>query len=240
MQLIIQHKLKEPLKLPIHYHHIVQSAIFNKLESNKEYSSFIHNKGYRTSSRTFKLFTFGALQGKYVIEEQNIIFLNEVMLEIRSIDARMIQILSENIKKSGITYLNQNCIDVHVTLMDKEIEEEELTVRMLSPICVYSTDIETGKTYFYHPSDMEFSKRVNENFKRKYFAYSGVEADSDIQITVKKLHPKDKYVTKYKGFYINGWKGEYVLQGKRKYLDFLYQTGLGSKNSQGFGMFKII
>ena len=39
---------------------------------------------------------------------------------------------------------------------------------------------------------------------------------------------------------ISGWYGEYYLVGKRKYLDFLYQTGLGSKNSQGFGMFDVI
>ena len=50
---------------------------------------------------------------------------------------------------------------------------------------------------------------------------------------------KDKYLTKYKGFFINGWKGIYQLSGERKYLDFLYQTGLGAKNSQGFGMFDV-
>ena len=33
--------------------------------------------------------------------------------------------------------------------------------------------------------------------------------------------------------------GEYELIGEPKYLDFLYQTGLGSKNAQGFGMFEV-
>ena len=49
-----------------------------------------------------------------------------------------------------------------------------------------------------------------------------------------------KLVTKYQGSYIEAWYGNFILSGKRKYLDFLYQTGLGSKNSQGFGMFNII
>ena len=55
-----------------------------------------------------------------------------------------------------------------------------------------------------------------------------------------KVQDRDKCVTKYKGFYITGWCGEYVLKGERKYLDFLYQTGIGSKNAQGFGMFDIV
>ena len=67
-----------------------------------------------------------------------------------------------------------------------------------------------------------------------------MEIDSTITIEVKRLFEKDKYVTKYKGFYINAWFGMYVLTGKRQYLDFLYQTGIGSKNAQGFGMFEII
>ena len=47
-------------------------------------------------------------------------------------------------------------------------------------------------------------------------------------------------MTKYQGNYITAWYGKYLISGKRKYLDFLYQAGLGSKNSQGFGMFEII
>lgn len=31
---------------------------------------------------------------------------------------------------------------------------------------------------------------------------------------------------------ISGWKGGYYLQSERKYLDFLYPMGLGSKNAQ--------
>ena len=54
-----------------------------------------------------------------------------------------------------------------------------------------------------------------------------------------KVGRRDKYVTKYKGFYLSAWLGEYQLTGPRKNLDFLYQTGLGCRNSQGFGMFEI-
>ena len=49
-----------------------------------------------------------------------------------------------------------------------------------------------------------------------------------------------KMVIRYQGVLITAWYGTHKLSGERKYLDFLYQTGLGAKNAQGFGMFEIL
>ena len=97
---------------------------------------------------------------------------------------------------------------------------------------------ETKKTYFYSPEEAAFPEQVNDNFVRKYTACYGIPPDSGIEIETVKVRRRDKYVTKYKEFYLSGWLGEYRLTGERKYLDFLYQTGLGSRNAQGFGMFE--
>jgi CRISPR-associated endoribonuclease Cas6 len=66
-----------------------------------------------------------------------------------------------------------------------------------------------------------------------------VAPESNIELIPVQVTEKDKYVTRYKDFYMSGWNGDYILRGKRKYLDFLYQVGLGGKNAQGFGMFTI-
>ncbi|RKX92249.1 MAG: CRISPR-associated endoribonuclease Cas6, partial [Spirochaetes bacterium] len=42
------------------------------------------------------------------------------------------------------------------------------------------------------------------------------------------------------GTIIKGWTGTFVLNGNRKILKLAYYTGLGSKNSQGFGMFEVV
>ena len=47
-------------------------------------------------------------------------------------------------------------------------------------------------------------------------------------------------VTTFKGTYITGWQGYYHLEGSNELINFLYYAGLGDRNSQGFGMFKII
>ena len=122
--------------------------------------------------------------------------------------------------------------------MNETVEKDSIHIRMLSPICLYSTNKETKKTYFYSPEEEAFPEQVNDNFVRKYTACYGIPPNSGIEIETVNVRRRDKYVTRYKEFYLSGWLGEYRLTGERKYLDFLYQTGLGSRNAQGFGMFE--
>ena len=46
--------------------------------------------------------------------------------------------------------------------------------------------------------------------------------------------------TQYQLFMHHNWKGIYELSGKSEYLNFLYDVGIGAKNSQGFGMFDVM
>jgi CRISPR-associated endoribonuclease Cas6 len=111
---------------------------------------------------------------------------------------------------------------------------------MKTPIVVYSTDQVTKYTDYYSPTDQEFYEGIQQNAYNKYTAYYGVEPDSYIEIQKIQNSVAKKMVTKYQGHYIIAWYGEYILSGKRKYLDFLYQVGIGAKNSQGFGMIEML
>lgn len=239
MQLTIVHHLEKELRLPLSYHHIVQSAIYHCIGQEKNYSSFLHDHGYVSEKRNYKMFTFGLLRGKYTIEKKQIVFRETVILEVRSVEARLIEQMASFVRRNGITYLGETYHNLTVHVSDDTVEGTELVARMSSPICVYSTDREQKKTYYYSPDDIEFSDMINESFIRKYHAYCGVEPDSGIHIESLRVTQRDESVTRYKGFYITAWSGTYRLEGKRKYLDFLYQTGLGSKTSQGFGMFDV-
>lgn len=244
MQLIVRHKTSpnHPLVLPIDYHYILQSMIYDGLRDEPEFCDFMHNRGYGVGKRTYKLFTFSLLKGKRQISERTIMFDSGIELEIRSVDAFMLTTLAEFFRTHGIAYAykNQRFTDVEVILKEERIEAEELLVKMASPITVYSTDAQK-KTFYYAPADDRFRELVNSNFKRKYEAYFGEEPNSDIWIEPFDVTRKDNYVTTYKNLYIiNGWKGEYFLAGNKEHLNFLYHCGLGGKNSQGFGMFNVI
>lgn len=240
MQLIIKHKLTSNLILPIGYHHIIQSILYDNMRSHDNYSGFIHNEGYSYEKRQYRMFTFSLLEGRYEIKDGKICFRDEVSFEVRSPDNRLIQIIKENIDYHGIKYPNMNAREVELTLSDARINDNHIIIKMISPLTVYSTDKSTKHTYYYSYEDAQFTDMVNDNFKRKYNAYTGIAPDSDILIRPINVRQKDKYVTKYKGYYVSGWKGEYELKGEEKYLDFLYQAGIGAKNSQGFGLFHVI
>lgn len=240
MQLKVIFNFNETLELPIGYHHILQAALYQCMIEDGEDQSFYHNASASFGKRKYRLFTFGPLQGKYHISQKRITFYDRVALEIRSADIHCIQLLQQNLRKNGIRFGDRIIIDIDIEMKDTEIEVNDLLIRMSSPICVYKTDMLSGHITYWRPDQIEFFQYVNANFLRKYKATYGINAEEDISLEAVHITSKDKYVTRYKDTHISGWKGIYRLKGKRKYLDFLYQTGLGSKNSMGFGMFDII
>ena len=240
MQLIIRHKVPDGLSLPINYNHILQSMIFRHLKSDDGNYHTIHDCGAKFSKRVYKLFVFSLIRGRYHRKGRQIIFEDTIEYEVRSPEARLIQVLANSIKEHGIFYGETHFDDIELEVRDYEVESDQIRIRMTSPVCVYSTESESGFTHYYAPEDAEFAQMIQDNFLRKYQAYCGVTPQEGIEIIPTKVTERDKFITRYKNTYINGWNGEYLLKGKRKYLDFLYQTGIGSKNAQGFGMFQIV
>ena len=53
------------ITLPINYNHLLVGAIYRFLaESNPEYADFLHDEGYQTAEKRFKLFTFSQLMAE--------------------------------------------------------------------------------------------------------------------------------------------------------------------------------
>ena len=240
MQLLLYIRPEHPISLPINYNHILQSILYRNLSCSPDISEFMHDTGYAFGDRQYKMFQFSHLQGRYRISEKNIIFDETVTWEIRSPENRVIRLLAQTIKKQGIWFGQTHCKDIDVELRDYTVEESDVLIRMMTPITVYSTDEKNGSTYYYTPDEDMFYEKIRDNFFRKYYAYYGVTPSSEITLQPLRIIEKDKFVTRYKNSYITGWYGTYRISGKRKYLDFLYQAGLGGKNSQGFGMFQLL
>ncbi len=238
MQIYIEHDAEDGLLLPMSYNYILQSIIYHALEKGGADISSLHDKGWQYEKRQYRLFQFSGISGHYQRKEDRILFDQKVAWEIRAADSRIIQAIAGSLAENGVNYFGKKYVNVGVSVSDKSVETEELEIRMKTPICVYETDVFTGKTLFFRPDQENFYRQVNDNFKRKYKAFTGIDPGDGIKILPQNVSLSDKVITKYKGFYLSGWKGTYFLTGQRKYLDFLYQTGLGSKNSQGFGMFE--
>lgn len=238
MQLKIYIDLKnQELQLPINYNHILQGIIYTSLSNDQKYQKLLHNFGI-TEIYNFKLFTFGSLCGKHYVENKKITFTEKIFWEIRSVDSYFIILLYEYFKANGITF-GARTIFPNLNIENKIIREESITVKINSPICV-AQRCEDNKVNYLSPRDNIFEEYINNNFIKKYSSYYNVEPNTNLEITNIELSHKDKFVTTLKGIYITAWKGKYILTGSPDYLTFLYNSGLGSKNSQGFGLFEII
>lgn len=240
MQLHVYFKIDGGLELPVHYRHILQAAIYRALTVEPSYAAELHDRRITKGERPFKFFTYSDLKGKYEILSDRICFIREVSFEVRSPKEEFILRLRDGLDRKGLILGRREISEVYTRISRTTIRSGQLRIRMKTPICVYSTDPVTHKTYFYTPEEQGFYDLVQSNFIRKYRAFSGGEPEELISLQPVYVHARDKIVTKYKNFYYSGWKGEYILSGPCEYLDFLFQTGIGAKNAQGFGMFEVM
>jgi CRISPR-associated endoribonuclease Cas6 len=249
----------EPLKeneiiFPLHYNHDLQSFIYHHI--SPELADFLHKEGYLLGKRRFKLFCFSRLLGKFHINspEEKIIFSGPISFYLSSPKNQFIQQFAETLLKSPEVNLSKNLLVItNVEVFSKPDIQSNVTIRMLSPVTVYSTLFSANgkkKTYYYSPFEKEFSQLIRANILKKYQALYGTSYHekpnpSHFQITAERVSQNSEKKIKYipsLGSYtlIKAWLGTYRIQGEPEVISLAYDTGLGSKNSQGFGMFEIL
>jgi len=239
MQITIQ-LIGERLSLPIASNESIQGLIYKAISEDYSYSSKVHEEGRNFDGRKYKLFTFGEPKGRYLIQGTEIVYLNGMCLTIRSADPYFIQLVfTYFIKHEHIRIGNMTAKVGDVKLSDDRIFEDHIVIRTLSPITAYITN-EDGHTVYYSPDNKKFYDSLIKNAWRKWGSAYGYAEESKLYIRGCENERYIKRATRFKSTYITAWHGTFILEGPPNLLDFLYQVGLGSKNSQGFGMFEVI
>jgi len=232
---------KDEARLTIHYKHHVQSMLYRNI--SEELSRFLHDYGFQVGKRRFKLFTFSDLIGKFRIlrDTKEIKFAGPVYLYISSPLQRFVNELGTTILKRGYVYIDKTPFMVRGMEILKQPEiKNEHKIKTLSPITIYSTLYTPDggrKTYYYSPYEREFSTLASSNAIKKFFALKREKIDGYIELKPVRVEEK---ILKYKGTIIKGWKGIFIIRGSPKLIEIVYQAGIGSKNSQGFGMFEVV
>lgn len=225
------------ISLPIATSETLQGLIYRALSADPAYSGFVHNVGKTYEGRAFKLFCFSELKGEHTVRDKQIIYRSKATLTVRSIDAYFIQVLFSYFSSAKNVRLGDNTVEVYdLKLNDKHIFSEHIRVQTLSPITVYLTG-DDGHTQYFTPEDERFYRSVENNARRKWISYHGSDEGVSLQISPTGDTDYTRRATRFKNTFITAWHGTFVLTGNPATLDFLYHTGLGSKNSQGFGMF---
>ncbi len=233
------------LALPIHYNHLIQGLIYTHL--NSDLATWLHEEGFSCQKRKFKLFTFSRLFGRFEIKGKNILYEHKVSLKIASPYTKLLESLAECLVQTEYFYIGaQRCMLESVEVEMERRFESPLLVKMLSPMTVYSTlngPEGKKKVYYYSPFEPEFSQIIIENLCRKMMAFEKIAMDvpEDAYIRPLKVNTKRNFhIIIFKNFVIKAWSGIYEINMPLPLIKMAYDAGLGSKNSQGFGMWEVI
>ena len=208
MKYLLTFYSQEPVQVPANYNKILQAALLNWL-GDGAYSAFLHDRGYQRDKRSFKMYTFSDMMGEhfYPAEKKKLIFTGPIQILVDC------QLVMEEYR---------NCV-----------------VETLSPVTIHST-LMTGdgrkKTYFYSPTEKDFSAMLRDNLVRKHKAYYDVEPENaDFKILPDTSGRLREVKTYYSGFQIRAWKGRFRLYGSAEMLELALMSGIGARNSIGFG-----
>jgi len=240
MRISLELYSEKKLLLPVHYNYIIQGFIYKNITDSLR--KFLHNKGFMFEKRSFKMFTFSRLQGKYELLYDKLSFLPPVYLTISSpYDKFLNELANSMLKKNNLSINGSEIIIKSIKVHMSNKFKNKMEIVTLTPIVVYSTLIKKNgskKTYYYSPYEDEFSELISKNLEKKFSAFYGEKlTGGNLNLEVIRK-PKEKIV-KYKGTIIKGWMGEFKIKGNKKIIKLGYDCGIGCKNSQGFGMIEV-
>lgn len=235
---------EEKIALPCHYNELVQGFIYSHLD--KWLAKKLHNKGISDSltKRRFKFFTFSRIipLDKHFIRNGLLYIRNSASLIVASSLDDFIYSLSENLTKIGYFSLgNSKMLVQSVSLESLPEYEDVLQIRTLSPITIYTTFSTVDgrkKTYYYCPFEKEYSEQIILNLEKKYRALTGKKLNEGYIKPLKVSNSNERIII-YKGTVIKGWDGIFEISLPYELFKLAFETGLGAKNSQGFGCIEI-
>ncbi|AMM41229.1 CRISPR-associated protein Cas6 [Candidatus Desulfofervidus auxilii] len=239
MRIEINLSAETPLILPKSHNHLLQGFIYSLLDPLLR--KRLHKEGYPYEKRRFKLFTFSRLLGKVKMFKEYFQFNPPLKLIISSPKDEILQSLAEGLLKSPEVILSKNTVYIDsINVAARSSFNHKVTIKMLSPITIRSTLYGADgskKSYYYSPFEKEFCRLIKENLRKKYKIVFNKNLGHDFEFSIKpqKVPPSCEKIIIYKGTVIKAWMGIYEIKGNPEVIALSYDTGLGAKNSQGFG-----
>ena len=224
--------------LPIQYRKSVMSFI--KL-SLSEYDEQYYKKYYNDKDTIMKPYTFAMFFRSPKFENDRIIVKDKRLvlnISIADYETSVILYNAFNHQKNKKFSLDKNSWilkNINMSL-DRKIDTEEITIKFMSPLVVRSR-LE-NKDYYYSYNDEEFKDILKINIKQQLkitdIPINLVDSFDIVAINFKKI------IVKFYEKKIETTSGIFKISGNKQLLKYLYDAGMGSKRSSGFGMFQII
>lgn len=242
MQIQISFTCDKDIILPIHYNNILQAFIYNNID--EKLAKFLHDNGYTSNGRTFKLFTFSRILKRGKKDNEKFNFGNKIDIIVSSPLDNFCKSIANSMLQRNDLYMGENNIKTdQIQIINHLVDKDEIRIETLSGIVAYSTLLRPDNskyTCYFMPRETDFDRIVTENLVKKYNALNNTNLSFDSSIEIIPLDKPRQNISYYKNFIIKGVDGRFLIKGDRRLLQIGIDAGFGSKNSQGFGCVRVL
>lgn len=145
--------------------------------------------------------------------------------------------LKQKFKPFPLKFDNFMTLKSIVMLPEQVIDKDSVMIKLLSPLVVRQHSKESNQDKYLIFNQENFESAWRDTL---YPLLTLIKASGDIQdLTIKPLQCK-KVVVKAFEQNIDATLGTFQLNGDRSLLNYLFSLGMGSRRSQGFGVFDVI
>lgn len=235
MKILLQFILKNN-KLPIDYRRVFLSFFKNALSEIAE--GKYYEKYYFTPER--RNFTFAVnLPSPKFAKRDITLDRNELGVTLSTADKMIFYVLmSAFIKQKGKPFKaplgNVFTLTSISQAGDKLTSTNNALVKMLSPLCIREHNKEENKDHYYSVASENFEEKANEII-REQLLNNGFDKERVEAFSIKPINGKKTVVNHYRN-YIECSLGEFLLSGDKAIINYLLQSGIGSRKSAGFGL----
>lgn len=265
MKIKLSFSVNQYSQLNLNYNYNLSAAIYNLLRfGSPEFSSFLHDIGFTTERKKYKLFCF-ALDIPYYkrIGDTLSIQSPEAFLYITSplIDTFISNLINGSFIDNKLILRSNNIVTEFLVNGIEVLPEPEFKTKtkfyLKSPIVLSTGEVinsEMKQYYFRYNDDIaEINRVFNQNLANKYklihkkeYSGEGVTLEWDKDYIEKRLQQNKRItkkisVTKSGTVPVNiiGNQLPFALTGDKELMKVGYEAGFGEKNSIGFGLAEI-
>jgi CRISPR-associated endoribonuclease Cas6 len=235
-------------QLPFNYSFAIAALIYRTLgQASAEFAAHLHDEGFISEKRKFKLFTFsrlglqiqGSSGGQLKLADPS------VTLQVSSPVSQFVENFVKGLFKSE-NFVIANAVFKLAnaeTLLPPEFTER-MTFRALSPV-TEMTDVEGSKHGRFLDLSDDWSELIRRNLLHKHYALHGRKPeddrlhwtwDSEYIAAAERRGRRLSALTDIHGIKVRGWLVPFTVEGSRELIELGYEAGFGNRNSMGHGM----
>ena len=222
--------------IPINYQHALSSALYAFIkEANPDLSSSLHH------SQDFKFFNFSNIKFPRAARKGPEVHLRKgthVRFNFSSPASDILEAtITGMLSKGKMEILDAGFSIEKIEILQTPSFSTTATFSTLSPIHIDMVR-KNGERWDLVPTDPEWRQRIEENSRKKYAHYFGKEYRGRFEITdISRMNKKRINVG---GQWWVSAHAQFTISAEAEMLRFLWDAGIGSKNSQGFGCLRYI